>query len=48
VRSRASLGSTGLVSPLANNTDQQAHPQGGQQTHPMRGGVHEKTNIIRI
>jgi hypothetical protein len=37
-----------LVPAFAHHTDQQAHPQGGQQAGPMRSGVHDKTNIIRI
>jgi hypothetical protein len=37
-----------FVPALAHHTNQQAHPQGGQQTNPMRGGVHDKTNMIRI
>jgi hypothetical protein len=38
----------GLVPALAHHTDQQAHPQGGQQADPLGRGVHEKRNIIRI
>jgi hypothetical protein len=38
----------GLVPALAHHTDQQAHPQGGQQADPLHGGVHDKRNIIRI
>jgi hypothetical protein len=48
VRPRASLGHMWLVPALAHHTDQQAHPQGGQQADPLGRGVHDKRNIIRI